>query len=294
MKSIQCCFIMLSLALVVFVTTVAQSADLQELSGCKLVDAPGNDGDSFRIRTPGGDEHNLRLYFVDCSETSADNNTDASRVRKQTAYFGLSSHADTLDFGRKASAFTRKVLSEPFTVHTAFATAPGRSAGGRVYGFVRTADGKDLAEVLVAAGLARVYGVYRRTSTGVHHKEAKERFHDIELAAALEKMGLWAHSDPERIVAMRAKIRADDAELATVRAEVRGLAYAGDDSLVNINAASSEALINLPGIGPAMAERIIAGRPYRTIEDLQRVSGIGPKTLESLRNRLTVDPEKNP
>lgn len=294
MKSIQFCFIMLSLALVVFVSTVAQSADLQELSGCKLVDAPGNDGDSFRIRIPGGDEHNLRLYFVDCSETSANSNTDARRVREQTAYFGLSSHADTLDFGRKASAFTRKVLSEPFTVHTAFATAPGRSAGGRVYGFVRTADGKDLAEALVAAGLARTYGIGRRTPTGVPLNEAKERFHDIELAAAMGKMGIWAHSDPERIVAMRAKMRADDAELATVRDEARGLADAGDDSPVNINAASSEALIKLPGIGPAMAARIIAGRPYRTVEDLQRVSGIGPKTLEALRDRLTVDPEKNP
>lgn len=290
MKSIQCCFIILSLALVVSVTMVAQSADLQELSGCKLVDAPGNDGDSFRIRTPGGKEYNLRLYFVDCPETAADSNADARRIREQAAYFGLSSHADTLDFGHKALAFTRKVLLEPFTVHTAFATAPGRSAGGRVYGFVRAANGKDLAEALVAAGLARAYGIGRRTPTGVSLNEAKERFHDIELAAALGKMGIWAHSDPERIVAMRAKMRADDADLAAVRDEVRELADAGDDSPVNINTAAPEVLINLPGIGTAMAARIIAGRPYRTIDDLQRVSGIGPKTLEALRNRLTVDP----
>ncbi len=294
MKSVKCCFVMLNLALAIFVTTVAQSADLQELSGCELVDAPGNDGDSFRIRTQDGAEHNLRLYFVDCPETSADSNSDASRVREQTAYFGLSSHADTLDFGRKASAFTRKVLSAPFTVHTAFATALGRSAGGRVYGFVRTANGKDLAEALVAAGLARAYGAGRGTPTGVPLNEFKARLSDIELAAALEKMGIWAKSEPERIVAMRAKIRADDAELTAVRAEVRGLAGAVDDGPVNINTASLEALVRLPGIGPTLAERIIAGRPYRTVVDLQRVPGIGPKTLEGLRDHVTVDSEKNP
>jgi competence protein ComEA len=37
-----------------------------------------------------------------------------------------------------------------------------------------------------------------------------------------------------------------------------------------------------------LAHRIVAGRPYASVEDLQRVSGIGPKTLELLRPRVTV------
>jgi DNA uptake protein ComE-like DNA-binding protein len=37
-----------------------------------------------------------------------------------------------------------------------------------------------------------------------------------------------------------------------------------------------------------LARRIIAGRPYTTVDDLEKVSGIGPKTLEGMRARVIV------
>lgn len=52
----------------------------------------------------------------------------------------------------------------------------------------------------------------------------------------------------------------------------------------------------LPGLGPVLAERIVADReargPFRTAEDLLRVPGIGPKRLERIRAsvRLTGEP----
>jgi competence ComEA-like helix-hairpin-helix protein len=52
------------------------------------------------------------------------------------------------------------------------------------------------------------------------------------------------------------------------------------------NRADVETLAALPGIGPARAAAIVAGRaggPYRTPRDLLRVHGIGPKTVERLR-----------
>lgn len=52
---------------------------------------------------------------------------------------------------------------------------------------------------------------------------------------------------------------------------------------VNLNTASQAEIESLPGIGPALAKRIIEGRPYRSLEDLDRVKGIGPKLLERLR-----------
>lgn len=52
---------------------------------------------------------------------------------------------------------------------------------------------------------------------------------------------------------------------------------------VSLNAASLEDLEALPGIGPTLARRIVEGRPYRQVEDLLRVKGIGPATLERLR-----------
>ncbi len=58
---------------------------------------------------------------------------------------------------------------------------------------------------------------------------------------------------------------------------------------LDINAATGEELQLLPRVGPALSERIIAGRPYRSVEELVRVSGIGPRTLERLRSLVHVN-----
>jgi competence protein ComEA len=61
---------------------------------------------------------------------------------------------------------------------------------------------------------------------------------------------------------------------------------------VNINTATAEELESLPGIGEVTAQRIIdyreANGPFETIEDIQNVSGIGPKTFEGMRDLITV------
>jgi competence protein ComEA len=58
---------------------------------------------------------------------------------------------------------------------------------------------------------------------------------------------------------------------------------------VDINRAELDELAILPGIGPALAERIIVGRPYASVDELDRVPGIGPKRLADLRIRARVD-----
>lgn len=61
--------------------------------------------------------------------------------------------------------------------------------------------------------------------------------------------------------------------------------------LVDVNSADLEALQELPGIGPAIAERILVTRreqAFTSLEDLVRVRGIGPATVERLRPRATV------
>lgn len=62
--------------------------------------------------------------------------------------------------------------------------------------------------------------------------------------------------------------------------------------VVNLNSADSAELQTLPGIGPAMAERILAHRdehgPFGRVEELRAVSGIGPATMERLRDLVSV------
>jgi DNA uptake protein ComE-like DNA-binding protein len=57
---------------------------------------------------------------------------------------------------------------------------------------------------------------------------------------------------------------------------------------VDVNHADADELGSLPGIGPVIAARVIAARPYRSVEELERVRGIGPRTLEKLRPRVIV------
>lgn len=61
---------------------------------------------------------------------------------------------------------------------------------------------------------------------------------------------------------------------------------------VDLNAASPEQLDALPGIGPALAARIVAYRdehgPFTEVEQLNKVKGIGARTLEKLRPLLVL------
>lgn len=62
--------------------------------------------------------------------------------------------------------------------------------------------------------------------------------------------------------------------------------------MVNINTADAQTLEGLPGVGPATAQKIIEERtangPFSSVDDLQRVSGIGDKKLDALRGSICV------
>lgn len=59
-------------------------------------------------------------------------------------------------------------------------------------------------------------------------------------------------------------------------------------SQIDLNTATQAELETLPGIGASKAAAIIANRPYATVDDLDRVPGIGPSTLNQLRPLVIV------
>lgn len=67
--------------------------------------------------------------------------------------------------------------------------------------------------------------------------------------------------------------------------------------LVDVNSADWPELVHLPGISETLARRIVASRetegPFRSPEDLQRVRGIGPKTLDGLLPYLRALPPEH-
>ena len=61
--------------------------------------------------------------------------------------------------------------------------------------------------------------------------------------------------------------------------------------MLDLNTASEKELQSIKGIGPVLAERIIASRPYKTVDDLLKVKGIGPEKFENIRPYLVVGKE---
>lgn len=262
----------------------ACAQELEKIGPCTFIATDWADGDSFLVKLPDGKETVFRLYFVDCIEQSVSDTSDKRRLREQSRYFGVTDYLTAVEHGKKAAAFTADALKRPFTIHTAHADARGRSGKPRFYAFVRTAEGRDLGHLLVENGLARAFGLGRETPTGTPRDEWDAYLKDLELVAAIGRRGIWAHSDPAQIVAMRKE----------EREEMRGL-EAIDDALVvtppsepvDVNTASIEDLMRT-GLRESLADAVVKKRPFEKIEDLLDVKGIGPVTFQKVRPYLVV------
>lgn len=170
---------------------------------CVLEKNPNtNDGDSFQIRI-GGDKNQLmvvRLYGVDCMETNAKKQFMKDRLKEQGLYFGIhqkdivkNNYAITLKLGKDATDFTKKALQKPFTVITKQANAMGQQF--RIYAYILTNDGKDLGQLLVKAGLARVYGRLDDLPEVQTPYEYGDHLRITEILAIKKGVGAWFRTD---------------------------------------------------------------------------------------------------
>lgn len=269
-----------------FPATILPAAELETIKNATLIEAGLNDGDSFKVRANGKELH-LRLYYVDCMETSAGTDAELERIREQQYHFGLADPGAVVRFGKQATEYVKRVLSRPFTVHTGYAFAPGRSATGRYYAFVETHDGRDLGHLLVEEGLARIHGKTRPDPYDTPSETVLEELQDMRSVAMLNHAGIWGETDPRLLSDMHKLQREKDRERKNLRKKLNAKRTSCDEPL-NLNAASTEQLQQLPRIGPVRAATIVAGRPYKSVDDLLKIPGIGEKTLEKIRPCVTV------
>jgi competence protein ComEA len=60
------------------------------------------------------------------------------------------------------------------------------------------------------------------------------------------------------------------------------------DEPLDVNRATEPELARLPGVGPALASRIVAARPFADVDELRRVKGVRRSTLERLRPHVVA------
>lgn len=139
------------------------------------------------------------------------------------------------------------------------------------------------------AELDRLPGVGAATARAlVASREAEGPFRRTEDLARVRGIG------PATVARIRPFLDLDrppSGATSVVRSRSRPPETSGGAGPVDVNAAAPAELETLPGIGPALAARIVAERrdePFRSVDDLLRVPGIGPATLERLRSRVRV------
>lgn len=129
---------------------------------------------------------------------------------------------------------------------------------------------------------------------GVYAMKIGSRIEDLVKEAG----GLTAKADTDRIPSLAKKLRDEECVIIPNIDKPEAVATISSDkdedvSIININTADKEQLEEIPGVGPVTAERIIDYREengyFKSIEELKNIKGIGEKTFENMKDKVTVD-----
>ncbi|MDP4091268.1 MAG: helix-hairpin-helix domain-containing protein [Bacillota bacterium] len=133
---------------------------------------------------------------------------------------------------------------------------------------------------------------------GVYNMSFGSRLEDLILKAG----GLTDKADRDKLPSLARKLRDEEciiiADKTTPAASIPTVSVTGTTSpvgsdLININTADENELEKIPGVGPVMAQRIIDYRnkngDFQAIEDMKNISGVGEKTFEKMKDKITVN-----
>lgn len=275
------------------------------LHGCQLLEHAENDGDTFYTLW-NGKPFIFRLYSVDAPEMDS---TLPDRVTEQAAYFGIS-RDQVPELAQAAKRHAAEFLKDGFTAVTCWQKARGPGSMERFFALLRVGE-RDLARELVAQGLVRIHGPAASWPEPSKTGAALRELRLIEADAKAQGAGGWRR---ESGVAARPTPRAASTPLARLPSqglpapvvsaqdppaelppalEPPAAALAADPAehepkLIDLNSATRAELESIPGIGPVLAQRIIAGRPYASVEELSKLKGIKDRMIEKLRPFVTV------
>ena len=107
----------------------------------------------------------------------------------------------------------------------------------------------------------------------------------------MEKVGIMLAVIVSVLVLSAGGVFAEEAqETVTPQKQEMQASENTEQEKIDLNSATQEVLETLKGVGPKLAEMIIAGRPYENVEDLLTVKGIGEKKLEKIKDFVVVNP----
>ena len=123
--------------------------------------------------------------------------------------------------------------------------------------------------------------------------EPPEQSGELYIGGAVANPGIypWQEGDTIQALLLNASVE-PDADLSHIEIYVSREGKEQSPQKIDINRAEPWLLQALPGIGEVLAQRIVDYRsengPFRTIEDLLKVSGIGEATFEKIKDYITV------
>jgi len=157
---------------------------------CELIDHRNNDGDSFYVKHPDGEDE-VRLYFVDTAESRL-HQYNGDRIADQGEYFGGLSQAKTIEAGKKGKEITLGLLKgRKFTMLTKWEMDPSNKRP-HVYVLIEK-GGKQyyLHEILTRSGLVRTKTRGAELPDGTDFYTQRDKIKAMEKLAKQAKRGAW-------------------------------------------------------------------------------------------------------